>query len=98
MHRSNVYLDFPCGILVNSQGERFMLKYDPHAELAPRDIVARSIANEILKSDQEYVYLDCRTINKKDFINQFPTILKNCKKKFDIIFLPYFFEVPMLSG
>ena len=68
------------GILVNSQGERFMLKYDPHAELAPRDIVARSIANEILKSDQEYVYLDCRTIDKKDFINQFPTILKNCKK------------------
>ena len=68
------------GILVNSQGERFMLKYDAHAELAPRDIVARSIANEILKSDQEYVYLDCRTIDKKDFINQFPTILKNCKK------------------
>lgn len=68
------------GILVNSQGERFMLKYDPHGELAPRDIVARSIANEILKSDQEYVYLDCRNINKQDFINQFPTILKNCKK------------------
>jgi L-aspartate oxidase len=57
-----------------------MLKYDPNAELAPRDIVARSIANEILKSDQEYVYLDCRNINKQDFINQFPTILKNCKK------------------
>ena len=45
------------GILVNSKGERFMLKYDPHAELAPRDIVARSIANEILKSDQEFVIL-----------------------------------------
>ena len=49
------------GILKNAHGERFMLKYDPDAELAPRDIVARSIANEILKSDQEYVYLDCRT-------------------------------------
>ena len=67
------------GILVNFYGER-LLKYDPHGELAPRDIVARSIANEILKSDQEYVYLDCRNINKQDFINQFPTILKNCKK------------------
>ena len=68
------------GILINAHGERFMLKYDPDAELAPRDIVARSIANEILKSDQEHVYLDCSNINKKDFIKQFPTILKNCKK------------------
>ena len=42
------------GVFVkNANGERFMLKYDPHAELAPRDIVARSIANEIPKSDQD---------------------------------------------
>ena len=68
------------GILVNALGERFMLKYDPLAELAPRDIVARSIANEILKSNEENVYLDCSNINKEDFIYQFPTILKNCKK------------------
>jgi len=68
------------GILINAYGERFMLKYHPDAELAPRDIVARSIANEILKSNHEHVYLDCSNINKKDFIKQFPTILKNCKK------------------
>ena len=57
-----------------------MPNYDPQAELAPRDIVARSIAKEILKSGEDYVYLDCSPIKAEDFINQFPTILDNCKK------------------
>lgn len=68
------------GILKNANGERFMPNYDPQAELAPRDIVARSIAKEILKSGEDYVYLDCSPIKAEDFINQFPTILDNCKK------------------
>ena len=68
------------GILKNAHGERFMPKYHPQAELAPRDIVARSIANEIRKSGKPYVYLDFKPIDKKILINQFPTILENCKK------------------
>ena len=83
------------GILINTLGERFMLKYDPNAELAPRDIVARSIANEILKSNEDHVYLDCRPINKEDFINQFPTILKNCNK---IDLNPLVYPIPVIPA
>ena len=83
------------GILINTLGERFMLKYDPNAELAPRDIVARSIANEILKSNEDHVYLDCRPINKENFINQFPTILKNCNK---IDLNPLVYPIPVIPA
>ena len=53
------------GILKNAHGKRFMLKYHPQAELAPRDIVARSIANEIRNLVNDYVYLDCKQSIKK---------------------------------
>ncbi len=66
------------GILVNSRGERFMKKYHPDQELAPRDIVARAIAEEILETKHDCVYLD---ISKKDpswIKNRFPTIFNHC--------------------
>ena len=66
-------------ILKNSMGKRFMPEYHHNAELAPRDVVARSIAKEVIKSEQDCVYLDCRPISEKDFKNQFPTILETCK-------------------
>ncbi len=68
------------GILKDYRGKRFMLEYHQNAELAPRDIVARSIAQTINRSGQECVYLDCTSIPKKDFENQFPTIQENCRK------------------
>jgi L-aspartate oxidase len=61
-------------ILKNHKGEKFMNKYDKRGSLAPRDIVARSIDNEMKKTGDEYVYLDCRHLNKEDLINHFPTI------------------------
>jgi L-aspartate oxidase len=45
-------------ILLNNKGERFMPKYHPDAELAPRDVVSRAIAQEILSTRSEYVTLD----------------------------------------
>jgi len=65
-------------ILVTRKGEKFMDKYDPRGSLAPRDIVARAIDNELKLSGDEYVYLDARSIDKREILNHFPTIYAKC--------------------
>jgi len=64
--------------LRNHKGEAFMYKYDPRGPLAPRDIVARAIDNEMKIHGEEYVYLDCRHLPKDDLMNHFPTIYAKC--------------------
>ncbi|KAI9430641.1 L-aspartate oxidase, partial [Russula earlei] len=66
------------GILRNKSGEAFMEKYDSRKDLAPRDIVARAIDNEMKISGTEHVYLDCRHMDKEKFIHHFPNIYKKC--------------------
>lgn len=61
--------------LRNRQGERFMERYHPLAELAPRDVVARAIWEEMLSDGSEYVLLDLSEI-KVDITERFPTIYK----------------------
>ncbi|HNB80553.1 MAG TPA: L-aspartate oxidase [Chitinophagaceae bacterium] len=65
-------------ILRNSQGEDFMKRYDERGSLAPRDIVARAIDNEMKVLGDEHVYLDCRTIDAAKFKTHFPNILEKC--------------------
>src|SRR5882672_7474448 len=67
------------GILRNKQEEAFMEKYDPRKDLAPRDIVARAIDNEMKKAGTEHVYLDCRHMDIKKFTEHFPNIYAKCK-------------------
>lgn len=66
------------GKLLNTQGERFMLKNDLKAELAPRDIVARGIQSEIKNQKEGFVWLDGSRIDKKQWETHFPTILETC--------------------
>jgi L-aspartate oxidase len=61
-------------ILKNSEGKEFMQKYDPRLDLAPRDIVARAIDNELKVLGDDCVYLDCSHLPKNELINHFPTI------------------------
>ncbi len=62
------------GTLLNIRGERFMEKYHEKGELAPRDVVSRSIQNEMYLTQFPCVYLDI-THKTKDFIlERFPTI------------------------
>jgi L-aspartate oxidase len=66
------------GILRNKSGEAFMARYDERKDLAPRDIVARAIDNEMKKTGTEHVYLDCRHMDKEKFIHHFPNIYEKC--------------------
>jgi len=66
-------------ILKNIKGEIFMPTYHPLADLAPRDIVARAITDQMKKTKSNYVYLDA-TKTKEKFTKRFPTIYKNCMK------------------
>jgi L-aspartate oxidase len=67
------------GILRNKEGEAFMERYDARTDLAPRDIVARAIDNEMKLAGVEHVYLDCRHMDKEKFIHHFPNIYEKCK-------------------
>lgn len=69
------------GILRTKNGEEFMHKYDKRGSLAPRDIVARAIDNEMKKSGDDHVYLDCRHMDKEKFKAHFPNILEHCAAK-----------------
>lgn len=67
------------GILRNTKGEAFMEKYDERKDLAPRDIVARAIDNEMKINGTENVYLDCTEMDHAKFIHHFPNIYEKCK-------------------
>ncbi|KPQ00341.1 MAG: L-aspartate oxidase NadB [Bacteroidetes bacterium HLUCCA01] len=64
--------------LRNLAGERFMHLYDERKELAPRDIVARAIDDQMKKRGDNHVYLDISHIGKEDIRRQFPNIYNEC--------------------
>ncbi len=67
-------------ILRNFQGEAFMQRYHPLADLAPRDIVARAIDNEMKRSGTPHVWLDI-THRPPEFVRgHFPQIYRTCKR------------------
>ncbi len=66
------------GILKSKEGEPFTHLYDKRESLAPRDIVARAIDNEIKKRGDDYVCLDCTHLDKDAFVKHFPTIYNKC--------------------
>jgi len=67
------------GILKDHRGKSFMEKYDRRGSLAPRDIVARGIFEEMTTSRRDYVYLDLASHMKAEHIKErFPLIYKTC--------------------
>ena len=57
-----------------------MQKYDQRGSLAPRDIVARAIDNEMKLSGEDHVYLDARHLKQSLILNHFPNIYAHCLK------------------
>lgn len=68
-------------ILRNHLGEAFMEQYDTRKDLAPRDIVARAIDQEMKKHGTEFVYLDATSISQETFDLHFPNIQQYCVSK-----------------
>lgn len=66
------------GVLLNAEGERFMSKYHPDCELAPRDVVSRAILAEMIESRQDYVYLDMTHKESSWIQSRFPRIHSYC--------------------
>lgn len=64
--------------LCNKDRVQFMYKYDERKELAPRDIVARSIFQEMKATNTTNVYLDTSDIPRDKLIKRFPTIANKC--------------------
>jgi len=69
------------GILRNIEGHRFMSEYIPEAELAQRDIVARSILYEMEKTGEEKVFLDVTHLPSHITTARFPQIYRFCLEK-----------------
>ena len=66
--------------LLDKRGKRFMVPIHELAELAPRDIVARSIFKQMLKDDVPHVTLSLRHLNREKILKRFPGIHAKCQE------------------
>ena len=66
------------GILRNTQGHHFMPGYAPEADLAPRDVVARSILYEMQKTGSDCVFIDATHLPSRTITTRFPHIYHFC--------------------
>lgn len=66
------------GHLLLPDGERFMFRFDPRGELAPRDIVARAIDHEMKRLGIDCVYLDISHKSPEFILDHFPTVKARC--------------------
>ncbi len=64
--------------LINGRGEKFMSRYHQMGDLAPRDVVARSIDREMKTSGDVSVFLDLRHLDRRKVEKRFPNLVQTC--------------------
>jgi L-aspartate oxidase len=67
-------------VLTTQDGVPFMKNYDPRGELAPRDIVARAIDQEMKTRGHTHVLLDARALGAAFLETRFPQIVEGCRR------------------
>ena len=65
--------------LLNAHGQPFMQHYDQRGDLAPRDVVAQAMMEEMLRSGSPYLFLDASKI-EQDLPKRFPTVFAECQQ------------------
>ena len=65
--------------LLNARGTRFMERYSPLLELAPRDVVSKAIHNEMRSCGKDYVYLELSHMDQEFVRKRFSNIGKLCR-------------------
>ncbi|MCE5348259.1 MAG: L-aspartate oxidase [Bacteroidales bacterium] len=65
-------------VLKNMAGEKFMKRYDSRGSLAPRDIVARAIDNEMKIWGDDHLWLDCTHLSSEGLKDRFPNVYEHC--------------------
>ncbi|MBC7104856.1 MAG: L-aspartate oxidase [Firmicutes bacterium] len=68
------------GVLRNARGERFMERYHPMRELAPRDVVVRAILAEMEATGAPHVFLDLTHLPGEEVRRRFPNITARCAR------------------
>ncbi|WP_159944112.1 MULTISPECIES: L-aspartate oxidase [unclassified Nocardiopsis] len=66
--------------LVDAEGNRIMAGVHELADLAPRDVVARTIARTMAEQGVDHVYLETRHFGRQTWERRFPTILASCRE------------------
>ncbi len=66
--------------LIDRNGYRFMKDYHKDLELAPRDVVARAIVEQIRKTHFTHVFLDVSHLETEAFKKRFPQLAKLCSE------------------
>lgn len=65
-------------VLLDDQGDRFLLGQHPMSELAPRDVVAKAIMRRMEETGRPHVWLDARGFDDHMWRKRFPNILESC--------------------
>jgi L-aspartate oxidase len=68
-------------VLKTPDSKEFMHKYDKRGSLAPRDIVARAVDQELKITGEDHVYLDCTHLDPSELKSNFPNVFEKCLQK-----------------